>query len=192
MRNVIYSINLSLDGCCDHTKFGGADDELFEYFTQLMQEADTAVYGRITYELMVPFWPDVAKSNSGSTKAMNDFARALDAIEKTIVFSRSLQSIDRKNTRLVRSNLQDEIRQLKQEQGRSILLDGVTLSSQLLGDELIDEYRMVIHPVIVGKGRRLFEEASLQERVPLRLVGTRVFKSGCVALHYLKDASLRS
>lgn len=186
MRNVIYSINLSLDGCCDHTKMNGGDDEIYEYFTRLMQEADTAVYGRITYELMVPFWPDVAKNNSGTTKAMNDFARALDSVDQTIVVSRSLASIERKNTRLIHSNLQEEIQKLKQEPGKSILLDGVTLSSQLIGHDLIDEYCIVVHPVIVGEGRRLWNDVRLEERVPLKLVETKVLTSGCVALRYLK------
>jgi len=187
MKNVIFSINLSLDGCCDHTKMGGGDDETYEYFSQLMREADTIVIGRITYQLMVPFWPDIAKNNSGNTKAMNDFAQAWGSVDKTIVFSKSLDRVEGKNTRIVRSNLQDEILKLKQEQGKNILLDGVTLSSQLLGHDLIDEYRIVIHPVIVGKGRRLFEDVSLPDRIPLKLVGTKAFKSGCVALRYLKQ-----
>jgi dihydrofolate reductase len=149
-----------------------------------MQEADTAVYGRITYQLMVPYWPDVAKNNSGQTKAMNDFARALSSVENTIVVSKSLDKVEGKNTRIVRSNLQEEILKLKQEPGKSILLDGVTLSSQLIGHDLIDEYRIVVHPVIVGEGRRLWNDVSLQERIPLRLVETKTFRSGCIALHY--------
>lgn len=118
---------------------------------------------------------------------MNDFAQAWGSVDKTIVFSKSLDRVEGKNTRIVRSNLQDEILKLKQEQGKNILLDGVTLSSQLLGHDLIDEYRIVIHPVIVGKGRRLFEDVSLLDRIPLKLVGTKAFKSGCVALRYLKQ-----
>ena len=187
MRNVIYSINLTLDGCCDHTKMDGGNDEVYDYFTQLIQDTDTVVYGRITYQLMVPFWPDIAKNNSGQTKAMNDFAQALDSVDNTIVFSRSLEKVEGKNTRIVRSNLQDEILKLKQEQGKNILLDGVTLSSQLLGDGLIDEYRIVVHPVIVGEGRRLFNDVSLQEKIPLKLAESKVFKTGCIALRYLKQ-----
>jgi dihydrofolate reductase len=186
MRNVIYSINLSLDGCCDHTKFGGDDEEVHTYFTQLMLESDTVVYGRITYQLMVPFWPDVAKNNSGGSKAINDFAHALDDMENTIVFSNTLETIDRKNTRIVRSNLPEEILKLKKEPGKNILIDGINLSSQIIGHGLIDEYRILVHPVIVGQGRRLFEEVILTEKVPLQLAESTVFKSGCIALRYVK------
>ena len=186
MRNVIFSINLSLDGCCDHTKFNPTD-ETYEYFTHLMREADTLVSGRITYELMVPFWPDVAKNRSGETKAVNEFAQAFDDIDKIIVFSKSLEKVEGKNTRIVRDNLPDEILKLKQEQGKSILLDGVTLSSQLLGHDLIDEYRIVVHPIVVGEGRRLFEDVSLQEIIQLKLIESKIFKSGGVALRYQKQ-----
>src|SRR6185437_6679797 len=89
MRNLIFAINLSLDGCCDHTKFSG-DEEIHEYFTHLMRDVDLLVYGRKTYQLMVPFWPEVAK-NQSMTKASNEFARAFDARQK-IVFSRSVDS----------------------------------------------------------------------------------------------------
>lgn len=185
MRNVIFSINLTLDGCCDHTKFN-PDEEIYDYFTQLMREADTIVSGRITYQLMVPFWPDVAKNHSGETKAINEFARAFDEVGSIIVFSKTLEKVEGKNTRLVRTNLPDEIRKLKQEPGKSILLDGVTLSSQLLAPGLIDEYRIVIHPIVAGAGRRLFDDVSLQETAQLKLVKSKTFKSGAVALHYQK------
>jgi dihydrofolate reductase len=186
MRNVIFSINLTLDGCCDHTKFN-PDDEIYEYFTQLMREAGTIVSGRITYQLMVPFWPDVAKNRSGETKAMNEFAQAFDDVDNIIVFSNSLEKVEGKNTRIVRANLPDEVRKLKQEQGKSILLDGVTLSSQLVGHGLIDEYRIVVHPIIAGEGRRLFDDVSLQEIIQLKLVESKKFKSGAMALHYQKQ-----
>jgi len=105
MRNVIYAINITLDGCCDHTK-QVVDEEKFEYFTQLTREAGVQVFGRKTYQLMVPYWPDVIKDQS-STKADIDFARAFDSLDK-IVFSRSLDSVADGNTRIVRGNLRDE------------------------------------------------------------------------------------
>src|SRR5687768_17760821 len=114
MRNLIFAINISLDGCVDHTK-QVADDETHEYFTDLLREVDLLVFGRITYQLMVPFWPEVAKSQS-MTKASNEFALTFDSIKK-IVFSPSLDSVEDKNTRIVRTNLQDEILKLKQEEG---------------------------------------------------------------------------
>jgi dihydrofolate reductase len=96
MRNVIFAINITLDGCCDHTKFN-PDEEMFEYFTHLTRDADTFLYGRKTYQLMVPYWPDMAKNHSGWTKAGNEFAQAFDAINKIIVFSQSLDRPEGKN-----------------------------------------------------------------------------------------------
>ena len=184
MRNVIFAINITLDGCCDHTK-QLADDETHEYFTQLLREVDLLVFGRKTYQLMVPFWPEVAKSQS-MTKAENEFARTFDSISK-IVFSRSLESADDKRTRIVRANLHDEILKLKQEQGKSILVGGVSVPSQLIELGLVDEYRFVVNPIVAGEGRRLLEGVSLRERLQLKLVESKIFKSGCVALRYLKQ-----
>src|ERR1041384_6032862 len=104
MRNLIFAINISLDGCVDHTR-QVADDETHEYFTDLLHEVDLLVFGRITYELMVPFWPEVAK-NQSMTKASNDFALTFDSINK-LVFSRSLTSVQDGNTRIVRTSLHD-------------------------------------------------------------------------------------
>ena len=184
MRNVIFAINITLDGCVDHTK-QVADDETHEYFTDLLREVDLGVFGRITYQLMVPFWPEVAKSQS-MTKASNEFARTFDSIDR-IVFSRSLDSAEDKNTRIVRTNLHDEILRLKQEQGKNILVGGVSVPSQLIELGLFDEYRFVVGPIVVGEGRRLLEGVSPPERLQVKLVDTRIFESGCVALRYLKQ-----
>jgi dihydrofolate reductase len=184
MRNVIFAINITLDGCVDHTK-QVADDETHEYFTDLLREIDLGVFGRITYQLMVPFWPEVAK-NKSMDKASNEFAQAFDSINK-IVFSRTLDSAEDKNTRIVSTNLRDEILKLKQEQGKSILLGGVSIPSQLIELGLVDEYRFVVGPIVVGEGRRLLEGASLRESLQLKLVESKIFKSGCVALRYLKQ-----
>jgi len=186
MRKVIFDINLTIDGCCDHTKLGG-NDEVHEYFTNLFRDVDLFIFGRKTYQLMVPFWPDVAKNRSGTTKAMNEFAQAFDAVDKIVVFSRSLDRAKGKNTRIVRTNPQDEILKLKQEQGKNILIGGLNLFSQLLEPGLIDEYHFLIHPVVVGEGRRLLEGISLPESLQLKLVESTVFKSGCVALRYLNE-----
>jgi len=119
------------------------------------------------------------------TKASNEFARTFDSISK-VVFSRSLDSPEDKNTRIVRTDLRDEILRLKQQPGKSILVGGVSVPSQLIELDLVDEYRFVVGPVVAGEGRRLLEGVSLRERLQLRLVGSKIFKSGCVALHYLK------
>ena len=135
MRNVIFAINTTLDGCVDHTN-GVADDETHEYFTDLLREVDLLVFGRITYQLMVPFWPEVAK-NQSMTKASNEFALKFDSIKK-IVFSRSLDSAEDKNTRIVRTNLHDEILKLKQAEGKNILVGGVSIPSQLMELGLVE------------------------------------------------------
>jgi dihydrofolate reductase len=184
MRKLIYAINFTLDGCFDHTKMI-ADEEILEYYTPLVREADLSVYGRKTYQLMVPYWPDIAKSHT-ETKAENDFADAFDSMHR-VVFSRSLESAEAK-TRIVRTNLKDEILKLKQEPGSYILTGGVALPSQLIELGLVDEYRFVIVPVIAGEGegRRLMEGIHLQEKFKLKLVESKIFKSGCVALRYSK------
>ena len=184
MRKLIFGINLTLDGCCDHTK-GIADEELHEYYAQLLRDSDTFVYGRKTYQLMFPFWPDIAKTNAGPTKAMNAFAQAFDAIKKIVVFSRSLENVEEKNVSIVRTNLRDEILKLKQQEGKNILTGGVDIPSQLIQLGLVDEYYFVIQHLVVGEGRRLLESSTLQEK--LQLVESKVFASGCVALRYTKD-----
>jgi len=184
MRNVIFAINTTLDGCCDHSK-QMADDESHEYFTQLIREVDLLVFGRKTYQLMVPFWPEVAKSQS-MTKASNEFARAFDSTNK-IVCSRSLSSAEDKSTRIVRTNLHDEILKLKQEQGKNILVGGVSVASQVIELGLVDEYIFVVSPIIAGEGTRLLEGVRLRESLKLKLVESKIFKSGCVALRYSKQ-----
>jgi dihydrofolate reductase len=184
MRNVIYAINITLDGCCDHTKTI-ADEEMLEYYTHLMRGVDLLVFGRKTYQLMVPYWPDVAKDPS-ETKASIEFARTFVSMNK-IVFSRSLDSAEDRNTRIVRTDLHDEILKLKQEQGKDILVGGVDIPSQLTELGLVDEYRFVVQPIIAGEGRRLLEGISLQEKLQLKLVESKIFKSGSVALRYLKQ-----
>ena len=184
MRNVIFGINTTLDGCVDHTK-GFADEETHEYWTHILREAGLLVYGRKTYQLMVPFWPDVAKSQS-MTKALNEFALVFDSLDK-VVFSRSLDHVDDSNTRIVHGNLRDEILKLKQAEGKNILVGGVDLPSQLVELDLIDEYCFVVGPIIAGEGRRLFEGVSLPETLQLKLVESKSFESGCVALRYLKQ-----
>jgi len=184
MRKLIYAINLTLDGCCDHTKMI-ADDEVLEHYTQLVRDMDLFVYGRKTYQLMVPYWPDIAKNQSGQTKADIDYAEAFDS-KKTVVFSRSLDKVEGKNRRIARTDLQQEILKLKQEPGKDILTGGVAIPSQLIELGLVDEFRFVIVPVIAGEGRRLMDGIRLQEKVRLNLVESKIFKSGCVALRYLK------
>jgi dihydrofolate reductase len=183
MRNVIYAINITLDGCCDHTKMI-ADAEMLEHYTQLLGEVDLQVFGRKTYELMVPYWPDIAKRQS-ETKAENEFARRFDSL-KRVVFSQTLSSVEDKNTTIVHTDLQNEILKLKQEPGKNILVGGVSIPSQLVELDLVDEFRFVVQPIVAGEGRRLLEGVGLQKRLQLKLVESKILKSGSVALRYLK------
>jgi dihydrofolate reductase len=184
MRNLVYAINLTIDGCLDHTKVDGGD-EILEYFTDLMQDFDLFVYGRITFQLMVPYWPDVARNHTGPTNPANEFAKAFDSINK-LVFSHSLDKVEDKNSRVARNNLRDEILHVKQGQGKKIMVGGVDLPAQLIELGLVDEFYFVVHPVIAGEGRRLFASGNLPERLKLKLVESKSLKSGSVALHYLK------
>ncbi|MFI5159700.1 MAG: dihydrofolate reductase family protein [Sphingobacteriales bacterium] len=183
MRNVVYAINLSADGCCQHDKIGGSE-EMLDYYANFFQDIDLIVYGRKTYELMIPYWPDVINDPS-SEKAEVDFAKAFCAVDK-IVFSRTLEKAE-DNARIVRENLGDEIRKLKQQPGKNISVGGVSLPGQLIELGLIDEFYLVVHPAIVGEGRRLFEEVNLQEKLNLKLVDSKTFKSGAIAAHYIKQ-----
>jgi dihydrofolate reductase len=184
VRNLIFAINLTLDGCCDHTKLTG-DEDIYEYFIRLMRDVDLLVYGRKTYQLMVPFWPDVAR-NQSMTKGANEFAQAFDSMEK-IVFSQSLDNAEGKNTQIVRGKLQEEMIKLKQQPGKNILTGGVNVPSQLIELGLVDEYHFVLHPVVVGEGRRLSDGIRLSERPQLKLVESKVFQSGIVVLRYMKQ-----
>lgn len=183
MRNLIYAINITLDGCVDHTK-GIVDEGMLEYYKNLLREVDLQVFGRKTYELMVPYWPDALKDPS-STKADIEFAEAFVSLNR-LVFSRSLKNVEDKNTRIASIGLRDEILKLKREPGKSILVGGVDIPSQLIELGLVDEFRFVVMPVIAGDGRRLMEGVSLPEKLRLKLVDSRIFPSGFVALRYLK------
>ena len=171
MGNLIFAINITLDGCCDHTKMT-ANEEILEHFTLLLRDVDLLVYGRKTYQLMVPYWPDIAKNHS-ETKAANEFADTFDSVSK-LVFSQSLDSAEGENTRIVRTKLQDEILKLKQEQGKNILTGGVSIPSQLIELGLVDEYHFVIQPIVAGEGRRLSEGINLPERLQLKLAESKI------------------
>jgi dihydrofolate reductase len=142
---------------------------------------------------MVPYWPDVLK-NPSETKADRDFAQAFDSVPK-IVFSRSLDgaaainagtNVDKK-AKFVRANLRDEILKLKQQPGKNILLGGVDIPSQLIQLGLVDEFRFVVGPGIAGEGRRLMEGINLRDKLQLKLVDSKVLKSGSVVLRYVKQ-----
>ncbi len=183
MRKVVFGINISADGFCGHTSMI-ADDELHRYFTRLLQNAGVILYGRTTYQLMVPYWPDVAK-NPSENEATNEFARVFTSLDM-VVFSTTLKNVEGANRRLARADLADEVLGLKQQPGKDICVGSLSLASQLSKRGLIDEYRFVVHPVVAGNGPRLFDTITADETLPLRLLGSETFQSGVVALHYAK------
>ncbi|MCG6169784.1 dihydrofolate reductase family protein [Leptospira sanjuanensis] len=184
MRKIIFAINMTTDGNCSHTGMI-ADERLHEYFADFLRTTSLILYGRITYQLMVPYWPDIAKSQSES-QATNDFARVFDSLEK-VVFSTTLTEAPGTNTRIVRTNLAEEALALKRQSGKDIAVGSLSIASQLTEHRLIDEYRFVVHPVVAGKGPRLFNAVHLPEVLRLEFLGSETFQSGAVALHYRKQ-----
>ncbi|EMY77081.1 riboflavin biosynthesis protein RibD C-terminal domain protein [Leptospira weilii serovar Ranarum str. ICFT] len=183
MRKIIFAINMTADGYCSHTDMI-ADEELHKYFTNLLRTAGLVLYGRITYQLMVPFWPEVAQNQSMS-EVGNEFARVFDSLDK-VLFSTTLKFVEGKNTRLVHGNMIEEALALKQQPGKDIFVGSLSIASQLSELHLIDEYRFVVHPVLAGKGPRLFDTVSMQKSLRLDFLGSETFQSGALALHYKK------
>jgi dihydrofolate reductase len=178
MRKIIAGINMTVDGFCDHTA-ANADDEVHEYFSDLIRNADTILYGRITYQLM-EYWPTVVKNPTGN-KATDEFAAAIDDILK-IVFSRTLKSVSWRNTTLKNELKKEDVLHLKQQAGKDILVGSPSLIVAMTQFGLIDEYRLVVHPVILGSGLPLFK--NIKDRIDLKFLKTRTFGGGAVALYY--------
>lgn len=185
MRTVVFGLNITIDGVCDHTHVI-ADDELHRYYTELLRGADIIVFGRKTYELMYPYWHDVAR-NQSETDATNEFARTIDALPK-IVVSTTLKSVKWKDSRIISGDLVEEVAKLKRQPGKNISIGGLSIASQLVPLGLIDHFHFVVHPMFAGTGKRLFESGLLTGSLPLRLAGSQPFRSGAVALHYEKGA----
>lgn len=182
MRTVTFGMNISIDGCCDHTVFS-PNEEVHDYFTDMMDDVDLFFFGRVMYQLMFPYWSDVAKNQSGNASE-NRFAQRLNAIDRVVV-SRSLDGDEK--TQIVRSDPAGALLKLKQQPGKKIAVDSVSMLPALITAGLIDEFNLVVHPVIVGRGRQLLDAGSLHENLDLKLTSTINFKSGCVALHYVKQ-----
>lgn len=178
MAKVIAAMNMTLDGYCDHTAMD-ADDEIHEHYTDLLRTSGAALYGRKTFQLM-EFWPTLLKNPSGN-KAMDDFAVAMDAIPK-IVFSRTLTELEWPTARLATNDLENEIAELKQQEGKPAVVGSPGLIAQLTRLGLIDEYQLSIHPSIVGGGLQLFKD--IQDRVDLKLINTKPFACGAITLYY--------
>ena len=183
MRKVIFAINNTIDGFADHTAVI-ADDELHDFFTDMLDSADTVLLGRKTYEMMASYWP-FADQNPRSTKSMLKFADKYNSVTK-LVFSKTLKDVKWNNTTLAKSNLIDEVFKLKNQRGKYIFAGSLSIASQLMKKELIDEYWFLVHPIILGKGKQLFDE--LDNRQNLKLIDTKTFQSGAVVLHYQRQS----
>ena len=179
MGLLTFAINVTLDGCCDHRE-AIADDELHDYFTQLMDAAGAMLWGRVTYELMESAWPAVARDEN-APRAMKEWARKLEAKPKYVV-SASRRDFPWNNTFRVEGDLREAVTQLKEKTPQGVLVGSLTLSAALERLGLIDEYRLVVHPVIAGHGPTLFQGLEPSRR--LELVSTNRLKAGQVALHY--------
>ena len=154
MRKVIAAINITLDGFCDHAAMI-ADDEIHQHYNELLSNADTLLYGRITYQLMESYWPTVVKNPTGN-KPMDEFAVLIDNISK-IVFSRTLKNVDWENTKLKKEVIKEEVLELRQQPGKNILAGSPGLIVALTQLDLIDEYQLCVHPIILGSGLPLFK-----------------------------------
>jgi dihydrofolate reductase len=180
MRKIIGAINMTLDGFCDHTAVI-ADDEVLQHYNELFRNADTILYGRITYQLMESYWPEVVKNPTGN-KPTDEFAVLIDSIHK-IVFSRSLKNVGWKNVKLAKEGIQEEVSGLKLQAGKNILAGSRSLIVTLMNLNLIDEFQLCIHPVILGNGLTPLLE-NIKDRINLKLVKTKNFSCGAVTLYY--------
>jgi dihydrofolate reductase len=178
MRKLIAAINMTLDGFCDHTA-GIPDDEIHQHYADLLSNADTILYGRITYQLM-EYWRTLLE-NPSDEKSMNDFAIAIDKIPK-IVFSHTLKNVEWESAKLANRDIEEEVLELKQQSGKDILVGSRSLIIQLMKLNLLDEYQLCIHPVIAGTGLPLFE--NIKDRTVLKLIKTKTFSGGAVTLYY--------
>ena len=178
MRPLRYSINITLDGCCDHRE-GIANEELHRHHAENLAQADALLFGRVTYQMM-----EEAFRLETRTVVMPDwtepFARTIDAAKKYVVSS-TLERVDW-NAELIRGDLEKAVQQLKQEPGNGLFVGGVTLPMALAELGLIDEYELVVHPRLVGHGPTLF--AGLSKPLDLKLVSRLEFGSGSVAMRY--------
>ena len=181
MRPLRYSINVTLDGCCDHRE-GIADEELHRHHAANLQRADGLLFGRVTYEMMEAAWRQTATGTWPDWMAdwMIPFAQTIDSAKKYVVSS-TLEQVDW-NAELVHGDLGKAVQRLKQEPGEGLATGGVTLPLALADLGLIDEYEFVVQPIVAGHGPTLF--AGLRERLELKLVGRQEFRSGAVALRY--------
>ena len=174
---------MTLDAFCDHTS-SVADEEIHQHYTELLRSAGAVLYGRITYQLM-EFWPPLVKNPSGD-KAMDEFAVVMDKIPK-VVFSNTLEKLEWETARLAKKTLEAEVLELRQQQGKDILVGSRSLIIALLKQGLIDELQLCVQPIIAGKGLPFFE--NIKDRMDLALIKTKTFHNTGSVLFYYKPAN---
>jgi len=170
---------MTLDGFCDHTAII-ADEEIHQHYSELLRSGDTVLYGRITYQLM-EYWPTVLKNPTGN-KSLDEFAVVIDNIPK-IVFSHTLQHVEWKTARLAKRDLKEEVLELRQQTGKDILVGSRSLIVTLMNLNLIDEFQLCIHPIILGSGLTPLLK-NINDKINLKLLKTKTFGCGAVALYY--------
>lgn len=177
MRKLIAAMNMTLDGYCDHT-LGIADDEIHQHYADLLKSADAVLYGRKTFGLM-EYWRSVVENPTG-TPATDEFAAAIDGVRK-VVFSRTLEEVDWRNTELKREIVAGEIVAIKEAAAKDVFVGSPSMIVQLTNLGLIDEYQIAIIPTIAGRGLTLFRD--IIKQVDLKLQRTKRFGCG-VVIHY--------
>ncbi len=190
MRKLIFGMNISLDGYIEGPQreldWTIADDELHDFFSDLLRVADLMIWGRVTYELMVNYWP-TAKNDPSLSKGELRFANTINPMKK-IVFSKTLKNVEW-NTQLVDTFIPDEIIKMKTQPGGDILLGGgASIAKEFIQHGLIDEYQLVVHPVAIGEGKGLFK--GIDNMPKLNYQWSRPFKSGAIVLCYRPDGKV--
>ena len=170
---------MTLDGFCDHTAMI-ADDEIHQHYNDLLRSGDTLIYGRITYQLMESYWPTIVKNPTGN-KPQDEFAVLIDDISK-IVFSRTLKTVEWKNSKLAKRSIKEEVLELKQQPGKDIFVGSPSLIVATMNLNLVDEFQISVQPTIAGKGLSLLK--NINDRINLELLKTKTFGCGAVTLYY--------
>ncbi|MPR35910.1 dihydrofolate reductase family protein [Salmonirosea aquatica] len=178
MRKLIGAINMTLDGFCDHTAIT-PDEEIHHHYADLLRNAGTILYGRITYQLM-QYWQTVVENPTGN-QTMDEFASIMDNVPK-MVFSHTLKDVAWESATLANRTLEAEISELKQQAGKNIFVGSRSLIIQLMKLNLLDELQLCVHPVIAGGGLPLFE--NIHDSTILTLIRTQTFTGGAVILYY--------
>ena len=188
MRNVVLFMHVSLDGFCAGPKgeldWVSYDSELEKYAEGIVSTVGSPLYGRVTYQMMESYWPTVLR-NKSATKHERDHANGVENVHK-VVFSRTLDKVEWKNTQLIKDNITEEITTLKQQPGKDLVIFGSpTLAHEFMRLDLIDEYQLTLNPVLLGRGTPLFENVETKSK--LTLVNSTTLKSGVIGLQYRRE-----